>query len=394
MSGPLMSVGFWSATDSELALFDRLMQALEGQGAAVTRYDQRAAHVQDHPCFAPSGETGDIEVLQCAYGSLVEIAWSIGSIDHQPWSAWDAVRRSVVPLITAVRPTLAVVAEESSNEPLPDPDWVQASSLFTAGWVDTQTCTVKQRASFLRLKDAGWAIEIDSGIWWNSWRELSGDASANLPKRRDLAAAVYQAWTGRIAPPAEPGAATSHTAEDMAPRQLWFWSHDHPANELAQRVERAVRPRGLSAYVWDFGQPSPWPFVIARFMPQGRSIAELLDDLRAVVGEVGPSWAGVQPKGGFLMPGPEVEHPAMGMITHPWVSRRWIGSELPRLEEVLAGSHREEIAGGILWVTDPSLAPGTEFTDAWLDEDEHFERLSAAADILGQAARRSLGMER
>jgi hypothetical protein len=387
-----MSIGFWSATDSPQELFTKLVKGLEVQGATVAMHTESSGHVRDHSCFGPHDEAGDIEILDCSDGSLVEIVWSIGAIDHGPWSAWKPVRDSVAPLIRSVRPTLAVVAEESSNRPLPDPDWTQAESLFAAGWVDIDTCAGVQRVAFLKLKDDGMCVDLNAGLWWNSWQGLGSEAAAILPRRRDLAAAVYQAWTGRVAPPPEPVMEPSYTTEDLAPPQLWFWSHTRPASELSEVVERAVHPRGLSAYVWDFGQPSPWPFAIAQFMPQGRSVDELLGDLRAALGEMSPSWAGLQPKGGFLMPGPEVDHPAMAMIDHPWVRRSWIGSDLPRLETVLAGCHREDVAEGILWVTDPTLAPNSEFTEDWYDADERFERLSKAADILSQAARRSVGL--
>lgn len=138
----------------------------------------------------------------------------------------------------------------------------------------------------------------------------------------------------------------------------------------------------------DFGWPAQWAIVRARFAPTGRSVAALIDDLRQTLGEIAPSWAGVQQRSGFIMPGPD-DNPQtafLGIVIHPW-----IGDALSEMDRALAGCHREEVADGILWITDPDLAPDSRFADDWYDPETRLERLSAAAMILGRVARQSIG---
>jgi hypothetical protein len=116
--------------------------------------------------------------------------------------------------------------------------------------------------------------------------------------------------------------------------------------------------------------------------------AAALDLLRATVAAVKPSWAAVQPAGGLAVPGMDPDLPMTGVLVNPWVSRSWAGEDgVARLDRVLAGAHREEVADGVLWVTDPRLADLPD--GSWADDDTRWERLVAAADLLGRIAHRS-----
>ena len=76
-----------------------------------------------------------------------------------------------------------------------------------------------------------------------------------------------------------------------------------------------------------------------------------------------------------------------GVLVNPWVSRDWAGAELAELETALAGAHREELAGGVLWVTEPGLA---DLPDAsWADRDTRWDRLVDVAAILSRIAHRA-----
>lgn len=386
-----MYIGMWDPRISGEDLLAAVCDELGQQGARVDRGSNAALIYEYEPPLPPStGEGARLLMMQPrdAVGGLVQLSFSLAEIDEEydwrEFNGWTAA------LIDHIRPALLTVATEWSAESLPNPNWSEAVSLFLSGWVNLQVCTETQRARFQQVADDGLAYPLSVGIRWPT--ERRDDLPWSEVEIHDIAARTYHAWTGEEAPQLETSSPADVTAEDLASRQLWFWSCNVSAGDLVNDVNRGIGPRGLSAYVWDYGQLPPWPFVIAEYLPQGRSVADLIDDLREVVAEIAPSWAGVQPKSGFLMPGPDTDYPGMSIVTHPWVSRSWIGSDLERLDAALAGCHREEIGGGILWVTDPDLVPDGRFADVWYDHHERFERLSQAAEILGQAARRSVGM--
>jgi hypothetical protein len=397
MSGLSLYVGFWDGATSSVEVLDRVCAHLERVGASVMRTNPWGASVRNFGPFVDDGETAGIHIIDPDRTSdgLIQLVTSIDEINDSPRARWRPFLQQILDLVQEVSPALAVVTVDWPVDELPNPDWDAAKMMLDTGWVNPNKLNSTQRVAFDNLVRRGLASRIGQGIWWSTWDDLNPAEEPMVHPRRLFLADVYRAWTGRQSPEEldwdEPDRLT---AEEMAPRQLWFWSADIPAERLCSRVQDAVSPFDLTARVADYGLSDPWPIVVAQFEPTGRSVEKLLDDLRAVLGEIGPSWAGVQPQSGVVMPGPDWIEPATSVVTHPWVSNSWIGKDRPRLEATLAGCHREIVADGVLWVTDPDLMPDSRFAETWYDSRERFERLSAAADILGQAARRSLGMER
>jgi len=397
MPGPLLYLGLWDAEVSSLGLLDRVCTHLAGAGATIERAHEFGAVIRDFAPFVADGDTAGVHIIDPQGGpdGLLQVVTSIEDINGSPRPVWRPFLDQVLALVQAVNPALAVVAVEWPADDLPDPDWESATMLFNTGWVNLSKCRLEQRAAFEDILRLGLASRLGDGVWWSIWDDLNPENEPNVHPQPLFLARVYEAWTGRKPSPEQldwPEPVTL-SAEEMAPRQLWFWSASTSVEILEQRVALAAKTRGLATKVSDFGQLAPWPIVISQFVPLGRSIEALLKDLRAIVGQIALSWAGVQPKSGFVMPGPDAQNPFLSIVTHPWVSREWIGDELPRLEEALAGCHREELAAGILWITDPDLVPDGHFADDWYDAHERFERLIAAAEVLGQAARRSVGLE-
>jgi hypothetical protein len=132
------------------------------------------------------------------------------------------------------------------------------------------------------------------------------------------------------------------------------------------------------------GEPG-WQAIVCELAPG--AAAHGLDLVRRTAGTVGASWAALQPAGGLAVPGMDPDLPMTGVLVNPWVSRAWAGEALPELEAVFAGAHREEVADGVLWVTDVRLADVPD--PSWGDDDTRWDRLVAAAEVLGRVARRS-----
>jgi len=187
-----------------------------------------------------------------------------------------------------------------------------------------------------------------------------------------VAAAAYEAWTGHVAEVAQPGAPPRPDDDPAAAiPQLWWWSQAEDPQDVHERVAAAL-PDGAESWVDPSGEPG-WQAVITN-LGLGRA-AEGLRLLRDAVAAVRPSWAAVQPAGGLAVPGMDPSLPMTGVLANPWISRAWAGSELPELEAALAGTHREELAGGVLWVTDPRLADLPD--DSWADDDVRWESSAA-----------------
>jgi hypothetical protein len=207
-----------------------------------------------------------------------------------------------------------------------------------------------------------------------------------------VVAAAYEAWTGMATEPPD-DAPLGFDPSTPIP-QVWWWSQGEDPEAVRLRVDAAAsgdvvadgaRPR--AAYVDPSGEPG-WQAVVVDLAPG--AAAEGLGLLRSTVGAVRPSWAALQPAGGLAVPGMDPDIPETGVLVNAWVSREWVGDQLSALEDVFAGAYREELADGVLWVTDSRIA---ELPDAaaWGDDDARWERLVAAADVLGGLARKRVG---
>lgn len=400
MSGPLMYLGMWDARRDSRTLYADVAAALERDGA---RLDPATVAVWDHEHFSPAGEAGDLDYLEPnnGEGGLVQLDWSTGSVEGGGTAAWRRLNDAVAALVLAVRPTLATVSDEwPADGYLPDPDWDDASHLFWEGWVDLAGLTPQRRARFEELARRGLAAPLGPGLWWTANKPEVGPVELPRPLPLDprrhpdyaLAAEVYHAWTGRTAP--EP--------EDTGPpvplrfgrtTDLWFWSTDR--EQTQRRVFELLAPRGYESIYVDEGiEDDRWrPIMAVHELGFDQPVPNALADLRDVVAAAPMAWAALHRNNGMVLPGyAPSDDIVSGQVEHPWVSLDWIGADLPRLDAALAGCHREELAGGVLYVTDPALAPDTEFGPGWDDKDTRMARITAAAVILGVAQRRGIGL--
>jgi hypothetical protein len=199
-------------------------------------------------------------------------------------------------------------------------------------------------------------------------------------RRRALAAAVFEAWTGRAVPP--PADDPEAPAADAVVPEVWWWTPDADPEALLGRVS-AELPEPVKAYVGP-GEPG-WQPVVCELAPG--AAPQGLDLVRRTAATVAASWVALQPSGGLAVPGFDPELPMTGVLVNPWVSRSWAGDALPELEAAFTGAYREEVADGVLWVTDARLAPVPDPT--WTDDDTRWARLVTAADVLSRAARRA-----
>lgn len=351
MTAPLLYIGCW----------DPFRRA----GRLVA--DVRAA-------LALLGRPADVEELG---RGLVAVVVPVGDLAVAQDGDWAPLAAALGEFVLAVRPALASVTVEVRPDALGGADWPALCLLLPTGWVDLAQCSPGQVEAFQRLVAHGVATPYGPGVWWSADPVLAlEDTPERLPAEA-MAAAVYAAWTGH-----EPAPPPLVPTPPESPRELWFWSGG--AEDALLRRVAAATP-GLAVSLDPAGEPG-WRPVIAR-ADADRPVADLLDVLRSTVGVVAPSWAGVQPRGGLTVPGADPDLPVTGVVIHPWVATGWIGADLSRLDDTLAGCHREQVGGGVLWVTDPDAAPDTPFEAGWSDPGTRWERLVRAAAVLADVAR-------
>jgi hypothetical protein len=384
MSGPYLHVGLWDPDRDAAALREAGRTYLLIAGADVDAVGRRWA-IGPGTALTADDRGAWLEELPREDGGLVQLVLELGELEFAPPEEWRNLLLAALDLVSGVRPLLATVALEEPPDALPDPDWVAASGLFSAGWVDVARCSNVRRLRFERLLESGLAVEYGGGLAWGLTAVLRPEDAPRVAGIAPwlAAAAAYEAWTGVAADP-QPDLPPPDPDDDPgAPvPQVWWWSQGEDPDAVRSRVAD-VLPEPVEARVDASGDPG-WQAVIAD-LERGEA-ATGLDLLRASVDAVRPSWAALQPSGGLAVPGMDPELPMTGVLVNPWVSREWVGDELPELDRVFSGAHREEFGDGVLWVTDPRLAdvPDT----SWGDDDVRWDRLVAAAEILGQVARR------
>jgi hypothetical protein len=348
-----------------------------GPGTALTG-DDRGAWLEELPPGDGAEGAGS--------GGLVQLVVELGELEFEPPAAWRDLLLAALDVAAGVRPLIATVAVEEPPDALPDPDWRAAAGLLAAGWVDVPRLSSVRRLRFERLESSGLAVPYAGGLAWGLTAVLHpGDAGRVAGIAPWVAAAAaYEAWTGRAADP-QPDVPPPDADDDPAAPvpQVWWWSQGEDPEAVRARVADAVTAP-VEARVDRSGDPG-WQAVVAD-LGSGEAAAAL-DLLRGSVAAVKPSWAAVQPSGGLAVPGMDPDLPMTGVLVNPWVSRAWAGDDdIAGLDHVLGGAHREEVADGVLWVTDPRLADVPD--PSWADDDTRWDRLVEAADLLGRIARR------
>jgi hypothetical protein len=416
--GPLWSLGLWTADLSVAELVDHTVVALHATGVTTVRSGTTSdghALIELTSKQLPSSPPGGVTVaeLPVHIGALVEVCVSGAKVDGAPVAMARRLAGALAGVVLAVRPALATLSVEHPPAPLPYPDSDEAWGLFVAGWVDPAQCNDSQVAAFERLRDRGRAWPWGEGLWWSGAELLCPDAlTAAHDWDRGISEQAYECWMRGVREPWAEKVVDSHVdagggspassgragleegsyaapglpAVMSAPPQLWFWSAEAAPEALAERVRHWLEDDGF--VVWTGPEQDPrWRPVVAT-APSDMALAEALEALRTVAGEVACDWAGLHPEGWLAVPGLDPTNPATGIVAHVWVRDEWLGPDAAALRAAMPGAHHEVVADGVLWVTSPALAPDVD--PSWSDHDVRFDRWVAAATVLAAAARRTV----
>jgi hypothetical protein len=381
MTAPYLFVGLYDPQRDGETLREAARVYLMLAGADVAMPDWE---VGPGTPLAPEGRPAWLEVLQAEPAGMAQVVVSLGGFEDATPEQRRELDAAVLDLVAGVRPAFATVAVEMTAEGLPELSWPESWPVFATGWADPTRLSAAQRLRFEDLAEAGVVAPYADGLAWGLDRVVRPDAEGPDVVPAALAAAVYEAWTGRVAP--DPAERADHLpAPDVDPAapipQVWWWEQGGDPEALRDRLAAALPDVANPAVLP--GEPG-WQPVVCELMPG--AAARGLDVLRRSVGAVTPSWAAVQPAGGLAVPGFDPDLPVTGVLVNPWVSKAWADDALPELEAALAGAYREEVADGVLWVTDQRLAEVPD--ESWGDDDVRWRRLVAVADILGRRARR------
>lgn len=172
--------------------------------------------------------------------------------------------------------------------------------------------------------------------------------------------------------------------------ELWFWAADRSDEQLIADVRSWATREGHppdDVGVGPNGLPGWFPVVLE--LGEDVDAATGLVPLRRAVAAVHPSWAALLPESGIAVPGLAPDIPSTGVLPNVWVNDAWIDGQRERLLHVLEGAHREELAGGVLIMTDQDLVPDGRFADWCYDPAARWDRLVDAAAVLAAAARAS-----
>jgi hypothetical protein len=197
--------------------------------------------------------------------------------------------------------------------------------------------------------------------------------------------AVYEAWTGRRVTPALSSPADLDLP--LARTEVWLWSSVRGERDLLREtVEWATASdapvEGIE--IGPNGEPGLLPVTIEFAAGDVRGI----EMVRQIAMEIAPSWVAFMPESGLAVPGLTPEIPSTGVLSNFWVADEWIGVEaLAQLDRILSGAHRETLASGTLFVTDPSTMSDGVFADWCRDPAARWDRLVDAAAVLARRAR-------
>lgn len=287
-------------------------------------------------------------------------------------------------MLEVVRPFLAAWPAEVPVDEMPTLD-DDGSTVLTEGWVDVDRLdSVRREALAGVLGDA--LVPVGGGWRWT--RVSDGRAKQ-----------IGDVLAGRLPPRAVPEAdGADDERADIPPFfDLVFWAADRSDEQLLADVAAWAAAEGLSddqVELSDQGDGPGWlPVRVDLFEFEELSwdrfddlLAAGLDMLRRAAAAVRPSWIGLSPGPGFLVPG-SFRDEFTGYLGDVWVRRSWVGDELlSELDAVADGAYREEVADGVLLVTEPGWA-GVSIE--WSDPDERIDRLQEVIEVLARAARAS-----
>lgn len=392
MGGPGTWVGLWEPNGDDESLVRACAGSLARAGASVEytwRGDDfialcrgargwaldRTEEILVEPARSVPGAGGLVQLVADTY-----LFYETPGI--KPAAAWAKFRDAVVRLAAEVRPLIASCIEEFPVDDLADPPDDVAEFLFLTCWVDPTRLSAPRRQA-LDAASRELRTEAGDGWWWSIFEPMDFGRHEIPDDWRRVTKELWSAWTGK-----EP---TTPAEEDLpiravpAPAQLRFWAADRDDEPLRGEVAGWAKDRELAGEV----EIQPWRepgWAPIQLSLEGVEEPDQLHLLRSAAAAVAPSWVAITAAYGEV-PGYDPDIPAMGRLENVWVRNDWIGADRQaRLDEALRGAHREEHAGGMLYVTSPSLVPGEELAAWCYVDDERYDRQVEAAGILAEAA--------
>lgn len=383
MTSPSVVVGMWDSERSSRELLADLCQALRALGAQFTSEGDSFATFSGVVPLDIDGVDVTIETHRPNNdaGGLLDMSIAASELDVEPPEKWWPLRDALVEIILAVDPVIANIAIDVLPYELPDVSWEEAQTLFASGWVNLDHCTPVQRQSFLEHHERGFGTKVGHGLWWGT-EDFALQQEA-LPPGENQALA-YSAWM-QTTPPADRQPAAETPAEiQIAPPQLWFWRPDLNVDKVGRLVAKTVEPLGLDhAILWDQYGPA-WATAVVwlnDFGPEELRIWQKLIEL------IQPAWAGVLPLGTDIAVGyPTGEFTVTTPITELWVDHDWIRDSLGELDGLLSRGQRQEILGGVRWVTHTSL--GSNGQARWNGTVLELDEAMHVSSILTRAVQR------
>lgn len=393
MGAPYMWIGIWDPDMDDATMLEKCGDSLRRAGARV-RTERGASgglsvEVSRYDAFAEPGEVVGITASRSVEGSggLVEfvVSWEYFDTGGRVAAplAWARFREALAQLIADVRPLIVVCPVECAVDELPDPPAEAAYDLFQTGWVDPTRLAPSQRSAFARVLEGGPRSELVGGWWWSDYAPLDPGGRGSDDSEA-LSQALYEAWTGRGV--VGRGVPTADLDLPLALTEVWLWSSERNERELLRETadwaaSKNVDVEGIA--VGPNGEPGFFPITVELEAGDKRGIElvrRMASDLRA-------SWVAFMPESGLAVPGLTPDIPSTGVLFNFWVADAWIGVDaLGELDDILAGAHRETLADGTLFVTDPSTLPDGRFADWCRDPAARWDRLVDAAAVLARHA--------
>lgn len=364
------------------------LEVLNGTGAlppevAERLEPERTPELTDEPL------TGGIVDLMTG-GEWFDPALDLTPVEERAFGI--KVRDCFINLVAELQPLYGVVLFESSGAGLASLDTYDNDDLFGTGWVNLARVDAAVVPRLRRAVQGTSTADLGGGLFWTTTQEFALDG---LPVDRTQIAEhighrVIEALTGRTIPP--PVAPTQQQLDDryLPPESqrpmVWVWDAALDAPSLLAAVTDCAGDRSV---VLGEGDPG-WQCVVVD-LPRGDQ-DEAMEVLGRLADQVAPSWISLSWGRDVYPPGSdEVQYEGFAM-QHIWLNRHWLGQDaLAEVDRHLAGAYRAEHGDGVYLSTDERFNPAGR-VPAW-DDDEAFDRTTAAATVVAEVARRSRGLE-